>query len=412
MSRQDVNLAEALVSPEVLRLGRNYPHWDDLFYRPLPPGLTRDGVWLALKVGRQAGRVEVPLKDGAGRGFSYSVTEELMRRLDELDSSLTPRGGQVLSVSSNDAKMALSESLMEESITSSLLEGAPTTKAEAQAMFLKKSPPRSIGERMVYGSYQAMAEIYRETEQPMTMERLLHIHRLFTEGSIALPDAAGRFRRMDETVRVADGEGRIYHTPPASGDTLVARVARILDFANGSSEMDGSSYVPPIIRAIIVHFALAFEHPFVDGNGRVARALMYWTLLHAGCSGMRGVSISEQLRRAPMQYARAFLLVETDDNDLTYFLLHQTETLLAAFREREHRRKEEINASDQTLPPRLRRLVTELRTDPSRPVTIAGYCDFAHVSYATGRSDLIELEKRKLLSSAKEGHARVYRLVK
>ncbi len=52
--------------------------------------------------------------------------------------------------------------------------------------------------------------------------------------------------------------------------------------------------------------------------------------------------------------------------------------------------------------------MNELSAAPGRTVTIAGYCAFAHVSYATGRADLLELERMKLLTSRKEGHAIVY----
>jgi Fic family protein len=41
-------------------------------------------------------------------------------------------------------------------------------------------------------------------------------------------------------------------------------------------------YVHPVVRAMILHFWLAYDQPFTDGNGRMARALFYWAVLHQG----------------------------------------------------------------------------------------------------------------------------------
>ena len=40
-------------------------------------------------------------------------------------------------------------------------------------------------------------------------------------------------------------------------------------FANAQS----SPFVHPVVKAMALHFAIGFIHPFVDGNGRTARAL-------------------------------------------------------------------------------------------------------------------------------------------
>jgi len=50
-------------------------------------------------------------------------------------------------------------------------------------------------------------------------------------------------------------------------------------FVNGR---DTEPFIHPAIRAMILHFWLAYDHPFVDGNGRTARALFYWAMLRPG----------------------------------------------------------------------------------------------------------------------------------
>ena len=76
----------------------------------------------------------------------------------------------------------------------------------------------------------------------------------------------------------------------------------------------------PLLKAMVVHFMVGYDHYFADGNGRTARSLFYWMLLKAGFPAARFLVVSSLLKQAPAQYSRAFLNVEYDDGDLTYFL--------------------------------------------------------------------------------------------
>ncbi len=86
-------------------------------------------------------------------------------------------------------------------------------------------------------------------------------------------------------------------------------------FANQRDDPD--AFIHPVVRAILLHFWLAYDHPFEDGNGRTARALFYWSMRVQGYWLTEYLSISRILREAPSQYARAFLLTETDEGDTT-----------------------------------------------------------------------------------------------
>ena len=85
-----------------------------------------------------------------------------------------------------------------------------------------------------------------------------------------------------------------------------------------------------MLRAILLHFMIGYDHPFADGNGRTARALFYWAMAKSGYWLVEFISISHFLRQAPGQYVRAYLHSETDDNDVTYFAIHQLTTMRKA----------------------------------------------------------------------------------
>ena len=67
-----------------------------------------------------------------------------------------------------------------------------------------------------------------------------------------------------------------------------------------------SGFLHPVIRSILLHFWVAYDHPFVDGNGRNARALFYWSMLRHGFWLAEFFSISHEILKAPRKYYRAF----------------------------------------------------------------------------------------------------------
>jgi len=233
---------------------------------------------------------------------------------------------------------------------------------------------------------------------------VFEIHRQITENTLENPNAAGRFRNAGEQIRVVDSEGNIYHEPPAA-ESLPERMKMMCEFANGR-ESKQFGYLPPVVRAIILHFWLAYDHPFVDGNGRTARALFYWSLLRQGLGRFEFISISEALRNAPMQYYKSFLFTETDDNDLTYFILHQLKTILRAIENLDiyvERKQNEMNEAAYVLRTyqslnfrQISALDTVLR-HPEREFTIDAYKDEYRIARATAKSDLMEIVKLELL---------------
>jgi len=183
--------------------------------------------------------------------------------------------------------------------------------------------PRDRGERMIRNDYEGMSFVRRVVKERLTPEIVLELQRRLTDDTLDIADGAGRLRRADEDIVIEDETGTRLHTPPHA-DELESRMRAMCDFANGVNGVNGvneTKYLPSPVRAIVLHFWLAWDHPFVDENGRTARALFYWCMARQGYWLCEFVSISRILRRARGQYARAYLYTETDDNDVTYFLL-------------------------------------------------------------------------------------------
>lgn len=389
-------------------------HWDELRRRPAPHALTHEEWWGALKLSRLGTRKLVPLKDKAGVPFQYNLPDRVMSELHEIDRGLGFAVDVPDAITRPETRdQYILSSLIQESIASSQLEGAATTREIAKEMLRTGRPPRDKSERMIVNNYHTMQRIRELRDQPLTPERVLELHVLVTSETLDKPDAAGRLRRADENVRVEDFEGTVFHLPPPAGE-LPRRLVAMCDFANGTTP---DFFVHPVLRAIILHFWLAYDHPFVDGNGRCARALFYWSMLRQNYQLFEFISISQILLRAPARYARAFLHTETDDNDLTYFILHQVEVIREAVRalhDYAQRRTAELKAAEKCLRGfeglnhRQQALVAHALRESHARYIIEGHRRSHGVAFQTARDDLFDLVERGLLTVRKEGRGNAF----
>ena len=386
-----------------------YPHWDHLIHLTPPKGMSLRQWWYGIKLVRASASRDIPLWDVQGNSFHFVVTESILEQLHYIDLAAGGRPGFPERMISPDAKNEYSvSSLFEEALTSSQLEGAATTREVAKDMIRTARPPVDRSERMFLNNYRTMQEIGELKNQPLTKDLILGLHRLVTDGTLEDPSAAGRFRRDDESIIVQDAEGNIHHTPPPANQ-LETRMTSMLDFANAKSP---EGFVHPVLRAIMLHFWVAHDHPFVDGNGRTARALFYWAMLHSGYWLCEYLSISRILLKARIRYSRAFLYTESDGGDLTYFNLYHLEVLRRALDdlglsiEIKLARKKALEERFQgmaSLNSRQRAILGHAFRHPKYRYTIAGHQVSHHIAYQTARTDLLGLEKRELMKVEKIG---------
>ena len=399
-----------------------YLDWSSIKILEPPEGCTHEDWWLAIKLGRGSNCHPLPLDDKQGRAFSYTHSGYLYRMLYEVDRDAMDRTELPVDVVSTGSRnQYLVSALIEEAIASSQLEGASTTRDVAKDMLRSGRPPRDRSETMIANSYRAMEFVREQVAEPLSVPMLLELHRVLTEGSRDGAGVVGRFRLKSDQVVVMDRrDGTILHVPPPA-DELDARMERLLAFANAE---DDAGFVHPVARAILVHFMIGYEHPFVDGNGRAARALFYWMMARSGYRTTELLSISTIIRSSPVQYARAGLLAETDDNDVTYFLDYNLRVILWSIRNLRSylaRKSREARNVQQSLDGlalaamlnhRQIALLISMRRHPDPARTIASHRRSHKVTYQTARTDLLGLADLGLLSVAKRGRALVFSLAR
>ena len=301
----------------------------------------------------------------------------------------------------------LISSLMEESIASSQLEGAATTRKVAKEMLRTARKPKTKSELMILNNYITINHLTKMKNKKITPEMILEIHALITKDTIGDKKYEGRFRDTND-VRVVDSStGKIYYTPP---DHSI--IAQLIDdlcfFINNESK---KNFMHPIIKASIIHFLIGYIHPFVDGNGRTARAIFYWYLISKGYWLMEYMSISRTIIKAPSKYARAYMYTEKDDNDLTYFISFQIRTLDQSLEELKKYIRKKIKERDQLydllkvegLNPRQIQIIKKFSDNPKLVMTIKEVKNTFNVVPQTARTDLLKLVKMGFLRKSRMG---------
>lgn len=389
-----------------------YLHWDNLRHRKPPKGLTSEQWWLGVKMARLGTQRELPLKDKHGTPFIFTMPPLVSQYLHDIDSRGSGRIAMPAEVSSSETKTRyLVSSLIEEAITSSQLEGASTTRKKAMQMFRSGKRPSDRSEQMIFNNLRGMAFIQGHQGKQLTPAMVFAIHKEMMKGTVEDNELGRLQTEEEERVNVvSNGTHNVVHEPPPV-DQLEDRLRDMCRFANNEG---GSEFIHPVIRAILLHLWLAYDHPFSDGNGRTARALFYWSMLNSGYWLFEFISISSILRKSSGKYALAYLFTETDSNDATYFIVHQLQVIDLALNALENyleKKTGEIKRAERVLKGitgvnhRQLALLSHTVRKPHADYTINSHRVSHKVAYGTARADLLKLAEMGLLSQRTVGNA-------
>lgn len=410
-------MLEAMQSGElsdvIRRANRDYLYWDRLKQLPMPDGVAPESAWHFVKMLRGIDRKPTPVVDTHGHSFTYMLTDEIQRCLHMIDRDA---GGRITSADAGIPEYAqrryLVSSLMEEAIASSQIEGAATTRRVAKDMLRTGRKPRDRAERMIINNYRTITMLREHPDEPFSPGLIIRIQASLTEGTLDDTADVGRLRTDDEVLVHDNATGAVLHVPPPASQ-IEYELTRLCDWVND----EGGEFQHPVLRACILHFWLAYLHPFADGNGRTARALFYLYLLKHGYRLLEFVPVSRVILRRRGQYDRSYLYAETDDADMTYFLvfhLHAVESALKElweYIERRARRDRELAGmvtTDAKLNYRQRALLSRAIADRTSEFTVESHRASHGVSYPTARADLLELRDRGYLTMRTEGRAFVF----
>lgn len=403
ISQEDL-LSAMLLAPNdkvleiVNKINENFEYWDSVKYKRCSNGCTPQQLWTYVK----AARVKSMMPIWNKYGITLTLTNQMQRMCHEIDMNWGGTWGTDSIIGDENKEQYLVGSLMEEAIYSSQMEGAATTRKVAKEMLRKKMTPKDKSQQMISNNYQTIQFIVSHKDAPLTPELLLQVHQLMTEHTMQNPQESGCFRSNNDVVVENGITHETVHTPPTY-EEIPNFVEDLCCFFN---EQDAPQFIHPIIRGIIIHFMVAYVHPFADGNGRTARALFYWYMLKQGYWLTEYLSISRVIAKSKKSYEKAFLYTEADGMDMGYFVAYNMRVLQQSFKQLQDyikRKQEEKRAANSFLRigninARQAQIIKMFADDSNLVVTIADLQAKFLVSPTTAKADVVGLMNMGILS--------------
>lgn len=326
-SHKQIEALQILTNPQLQplfqKISDEYLYWDKVKYIA-PQNIDKKVLWQAVKIQRQLNAQHVRF---GNYNFHFVLTKNMLALLHDFDMNLGGSLGTKSIIPATDKNYYLISSIMEEAIASSQMEGASTTRRIAKDMLRKKLKPVNKSQQMIVNNYATINKISKNKVADFSISNLLDIHRAISTKTLDNSADEGVFRKNDD-IFVIDGiTGHVAHTPPSYTE-IDSMIQDLCEFANNDNS---SNFIHPIIKGIIIHFVLAYIHPFVDGNGRTARSLFYWYMIKKGYWLTEYLSISRIIYTNKTAYEKAFLHTENDENDLSYFIQYHLIVMKKAF---------------------------------------------------------------------------------
>lgn len=402
IKEKDLLLAIVSQNPQITelveRINESFDYWDTVKYKKCPAGYSSVQLWTAIK----ASRLKMSINVWNSYGVTLSLTNAMQRICHNFDMMFGGSWGAESIIDTKNKGQYLVSSLMEEAIYSSQMEGAATTRKVAKEMLRKKITPRDKSQQMIHNNYQTVKFIVDHQGESLSEELLLQVHRLMTENTLERLGDAGHFRTNNNVVVENGVTHETVHTPPSYED-IPQFIEDLCLFFNDQND---GQFIHPIIRGIIIHFMISYVHPFVDGNGRTARALFYWYMLKQGYWLTEYMSISRVIAKSKKSYEKAFLYTETDSMDIGYFVAYNLKVLEYSFKQLQdyiHRKQEEKKAAKALL--RIRdinerqaQIIKMFADDPDIVITVKDLQAKFLISPTTAKTDIVGLLKREILS--------------
>lgn len=398
-----------------------YLYWDEMKYKKVPDSLTTEEAWFLIRQFRTLVSRPAPVKTEKGDYFKWMRLPYVDEFLHKIDIS---SGGQIFTMmdilSESNKQKFISRGILEEAIASSQLEGAHTTRQAAKKMITEKREPRNKDEQMILNNYNTIVKIDEDYKnQALSEGMLFELHRMLTQNTID-DEKQGRFRKNSDDIIVQGQIGSqeyITHIPP-NENFVKEEIKKVIEYAN---DENSERFLHPIIKAILLHFWVGYLHPFVDGNGRLARTLFYWYLLRKKYWTFMYLPISLVIKRAPTQYAMAYIYSEQDSYDATYFFDFHIRKIMQALNDfneyvsgkiLENKEIDKIISKDMQLIDRQKYLINHLISENNAYITVTSHAILNNISRQTAAKDIRQLENIGLIVGIREGKYIKYRATK
>lgn len=354
---------------------------------------------------RKTGGITIFL-NAIGARFWFYPADVIQKKIDEVEKIGVALYERINRNATFKADFLL-DSKIEEAITSAIYEGANSTRAQAEQLIASGVGPKNKDEWMLFNNFRAMKWVRENKDKPLSQESVLSLHRIVTENTLEHDDInfSGRFR--NDKIFVANFEG-IKHEG-VKHELIEKCIAEMIELTTNNRR-----YIHPLIRSILVHYLVAYIHPFFDGNGRTARALFYFKAMKNNLNYVELLSVSAYLKEHGSQYEKAFEKVVNNELDVTYFIDFCLESMLSALKEVSRKVSYLLRMNDlkekYSLSANQVGLLQRMALHKFRSVDIEEYAKQISKSRELARQELKQLSELEFVTEFKAGKKLIYRV--
>jgi len=212
------------------------------------------------------------------------------------------------------------EALLRSAHSSTAIEGNPLSLEEVSALSAGREIMASRKDKQEVLNYlEALEKIPNFAKKvPFNADNLLKVHEIITKDTLENPNDEGILRNRQVFVgnRVT---GEIVFMPPPT-EEVSRLVDEFLDWLNSQE----ANEIDPVIEAGVTHYEIARIHPFIDGNGRIARVMATLALYKRGFDTKRFFVLDDYYDQDRRSYYEALKSVDQNTLDLTSWLEYFT----------------------------------------------------------------------------------------
>lgn len=314
----------------------------------------------------------------------------------------------------NQGKAYGDKAVEDEIISTAIIESIDYSRDSVRSI-LKGYAPKDDEENRILGMKKGF-DFIADKSNTITEENVYKLYMMavgdFLEGENKLLE--GNYYRHD-SVHIQDLAGKVAHTG-INHNELPKVMAQLVAFINTK---DG---INELVKAAIIHFYIAYLHPYFDGNGRMARLMHLWYLVQQGFDNTLFIPLSSYIVKSVKKYYEAYTLIENNQKisgviDVTPFIMYFAENVYNEFKQNEididvfdiYKKAlsdGEITAKEEKL---WQYVVATYGTTEFSTKQLEK--DYGNAAYATIRSFVLKFEKLGLLSSQAFSNRIKYKIV-
>ena len=247
----------------------------------------------------------------------YRVTPFLISLFEKI-------AAQIATIESSRVKLPVRLNLERDGVNRSVhsstwIEGNLLSLAQVTAISDKKDVKADQKQKQeVKNCLASLRWVLKNKRKSFTERQLLKLHQLMTE-NILSETRSGRYRDVQNYI--VNARNQVIYAPPAPRK-VSDLMKELFCWLKNSKEQHS------IVRSAVFHHQFVAVHPFVDGNGRVARSAAQWILYERGFEPLYTLGMDEYFAHDRQRYYEMIQQTYELDGDYTHWIEYIAQGML------------------------------------------------------------------------------------